>query len=585
MTYVAENALIVQSDRSILLEVHAPTADKAREAIAPFAELVKSPEHIHTYRLTPLSVWNARAAGMPVENMITVLQDYAKYPIPESVAQEISLLGSRYGLTVISRIDPVSPDLQLQVADQPLAELLVRDDRVRHILGQRLGELCFQIDAGDRGILKQALLAVGYPAEDLAGYVEGTTLAISLRDRTTTDQPFNLRSYQKEAAEAFYQGGQVKGGSGTIVLPCGAGKTIVGMLAMSLVQQNTLILTSSLTSVRQWQREILDKTTLTADLIAEYTSDNKKTAPITLSTYQMLSYRSHKKKNPVDQEDSDQLNQEQPDQEQPNQDEFPHFELFNARSWGLIIYDEVHLLPAPVFRITAELQARRRLGLTATLIREDGKEGDVFALIGPKRYDVPWRELEGQGFIATANCTEIRVPQSASQKMTYALAPRRQQFRIAAENPQKLVVVQNLLQKEAGHRLLVIGEFIDQLEAIAKITNLPLITGKTKQIDRDRLYAAFRNQEIPGLILSRVGNFAVDLPDADVLIQVSGKYGSRQEEAQRLGRILRPKSDGHTASFYSLVSQQTCEEDFARHRQLFLTEQGYNYTIEVQDDI
>ena len=580
MTYIAENALIVQSDRSILLEVHAPTANQAREAIAPFAELIKSPEHIHTYRLTPLSVWNARAAGMPVEKMITVLQDYAKYPIPESVAQEITLLGSRYGLTVITRIDPASPDLQLQVADQPLAELLVRDDRVKHILGHRLSELCFQIDTGDRGILKQALLAVGYPAEDLAGYVEGTGLAISLRDRTLADQTFNLRSYQKKAAEAFYQGGRVKGGSGTIVLPCGAGKTIVGMLAMSLVQQNTLILTSSLTSVRQWQREILDKTTLTADLIAEYTSDNKKTAPITLSTYQMLSYRSHKKKNQaqVDQED-------QEDQDQPDRDEFPHFDLFNARSWGLIIYDEVHLLPAPVFRITAELQARRRLGLTATLIREDGKEGDVFALIGPKRYDVPWRELEGQGFIAAANCTEIRVPQSETEKMTYALAPRRQQFRIAAENPQKLVVVQSLLEKEAGHRLLVIGEFIDQLEAIARLTNLPLITGKTKQSERDRLYTAFRNQEIPGLILSRVGNFAVDLPDADVLIQVSGKYGSRQEEAQRLGRILRPKSDGHTASFYSLVSLQTCEEDFARHRQLFLTEQGYNYTIEVQSDI
>ncbi len=582
MTYIAENALIVQSDRSILLEVHAPTANQARDAIAPFAELIKSPEHIHTYRLTPLSVWNARAAGMPVEKMITVLQDYAKYPIPQSVAQEITLLGSRYGLTVITRIDPVSPDLQLQVAYQPLAELLVRDDRVKHLLGKRIGDFCFQINGGDRGILKQALLAVGYPAEDLAGYVEGTELAIALRDRTLADQTFNLRSYQKEAAEAFYQEGQVKGGSGTIVLPCGAGKTIVGMLAMSLVQQNTLILTSSLTSLRQWQREILDKTTLTADLIAEYTSDNKKTAPLTLSTYQMLSYRAHKKKNQSQVDQKDQENQE--DQDQPDRDEFPHFDLFNARSWGLIIYDEVHLLPAPVFRITAELQARRRLGLTATLIREDGKEGDVFALIGPKRYDVPWRELEGQGYIATANCTEIRVPQSETEKMTYALAPRRQQFRIAAENPQKLVVVQSLLQKEAGHRLLVIGEFIDQLEAIARLTNLPLITGKTKQSERDRLYTAFRNQEIPGLILSRVGNFAVDLPDADVLIQVSGKYGSRQEEAQRLGRILRPKSDGHTASFYSLVSLQTCEEDFARHRQLFLTEQGYNYTIEVQSD-
>lgn len=561
MSYIAENALIVQSDRSILLEIHAPTAQQAREAIAPFAELIKSPEHIHTYRITPLSVWNARAAGMPVADAIAALRKYAKYPIPESVAQEIELLGARYGLTVIERIDAANPDLQLRVADLPLAELLVRDDRVKPMLGQRISNLCFQVDAGNRGVLKQALLVVGYPAEDLAGYVEGAQLAIALRDRTLADLPFNLRAYQKEAAESFYQDGEVKGGSGTIVLPCGAGKTIVGMLAMSLVKQKTLILTSSLTSVHQWRREILDKTSLTEDAIAEYSSVSKKTAAVTLSTYQMLSYRSNK------------------------DDEFPHFELFNAQSWGLIIYDEVHLLPAPIFRITAELQARRRLGLTATLIREDGKEGDVFTLIGPKRYDVPWRELEGQGFIAAANCTEIRVAQNEAEKMEYALAPRRQQFRIAAENPAKLNVVQSLLQKEAGHRILIIGEYLEQLDAIAKITALPLITGKTKQGDRDRLYEAFRHKEIPGLILSRVGNFAVDLPDADVLVQVSGKYGSRQEEAQRLGRILRPKSDGHMASFYTLVSLQTCEEDFARHRQLFLTEQGYNYRIEVQDDV
>ena len=561
MNYVPENALIVQSDRSILLEVHAPTAQQAREAIAPFAELIKSPEHIHTYRITPLSVWNARAAGMPVEDAIAALRKYAKYPIPESVAQEIELLGARYGLTVIERIDAASPDLQLRIADFPLAELLVRDDRVKPMLGKRISDLCFRVDAGNRGVLKQALLAVGYPAEDLAGYVEGAELGISLRDRTLTDLPFKLRAYQQEAAEAFYQDGEVKGGSGTIVLPCGAGKTIVGMLAMSLVKQKTLILTSSLTSVHQWRREILDKTSLTEDAIAEYSSVTKQTAAVTLSTYQMLSYRSNK------------------------DDEFPHFELFNAQSWGLIIYDEVHLLPAPIFRITAELQARRRLGLTATLIREDGKEGDVFTLIGPKRYDVPWRELEGQGFIATANCTEIRVAQNEAEKMEYALAPRRNQFRIAAENPAKLDMVQSLLQKEAGHRILIIGEFLEQLDAIAKITDLPLITGKTKQAERDRLYEAFRHKEIPGLILSRVGNFAVDLPDADVLIQVSGKYGSRQEEAQRLGRILRPKADGHNASFYTLVSLQTCEEDFARHRQLFLTEQGYNYRIEVQKDV
>ncbi|MEE3715399.1 DNA repair helicase XPB [Tumidithrix elongata RA019] len=569
MTYIAENALIVQSDRSILLEVHAPTAEKARAAIAPFAELLKSPEHIHTYQITPLSIWNARATGMAIAEMLAALQTYAKYPAPEAVLQEIQILGERYGLTAIERLETTEfteseslsqiPSLQLRVASLPLAELLVRDDRVKAFLGVRLDPLRFQIDPVDRGLIKQALVAVGYPAEDMAGYIAGDALAIALRPQTQSGQSFSLRTYQKEAAEAFYQSGRVRGGSGVIVLPCGAGKTIVGMIAISLVQQNTLILTSSLTSVHQWRRELLDKTDLPEDAIAEYSSESKQTAPVTLSTYQMLTYRSQK------------------------EGDFPHFELFNAQAWGLIIYDEVHLLPAPVFRITAELQARRRLGLTATLIREDGKEGDVFALIGPKRYDVPWRELESQGFIAIAECTEIRIAQTEARQMEYALAPRRMQFRIAAENPSKFEVVQTLLTKEAGHRILVIGEYIDQLEEIANLTQLPLITGKTKQSERDRLYEAFRHKQIAGLILSRVGNFAVDLPDADVLIQVSGKYGSRQEEAQRLGRILRPKADRHHAHFYSLVTLQTCEEEFARHRQLFLTEQGYTYHIAIAD--
>jgi len=372
--------------------------------------------------------------------------------------------------------------------------------------------------------------------------------------------PFHLRDYQKEAVEAFYQAGRAQGGSGVIVLPCGAGKTMVGLAAMTTVHSNTLVLTSSLTSVRQWRRELLDKTTLPEEAIAEYSGETKQTAPVTLATYQILSYRANK--------DSD----------------FPHFHLFNARSWGLIIYDEVHLLPAPIFRITAELQARRRLGLTATLIREDGKEGDVFALIGPKRYDVPWRELEGQGFIAAAACTEIRIPQNPARQMEYALADKRHQFRIAAENPRKYDVVKSLLQKEAGHLILIIGEYLDQLKQVAEITGLPLVTGKTAQSERDRLYEQFRSGSITGLILSRVGNFALDLPDADILIQVSGKYGSRQEEAQRLGRVLRPKPDGHSAQFYTLVSLRTCEEDFARHRQLFLAEQGYNYRIEIIDE-
>ncbi len=558
MSYNPENPLIIQSDRTILLEVHSPQAEAAREAIAPFAELIKSPEHIHTYRLTPLSIWNARAAGLEVDAMLAALQKYAKYPVPEAVNQEIEALGRRYGLTRIER----SADgffLLLKVADEPLAELLIREEPIAPLLEQRLDPISFQVNTGFRGLLKKALVEVGYPAEDLAGYVQGDALPLKLRSVAQSGQPFMLRHYQKEAADVFYQSGRVQGGSGVICLPCGAGKTIVGMAAMAQVQENTLILTTSLTSVRQWQRELLDKTDLPEEAIAEYSGSRKSTAPVTLATYQILTYRPHKEA------------------------DFLHFSLFQARSWGLIIYDEVHLLPAPVFRITAELQARRRLGLTATLIREDGREGDVFALIGPKRYDVPWRELESQGFIAAASCTEIRETQDSEQQMLYAVAPRRQQFRIAAENPRKVELVKQLVNQEAGHKILVIGEYIEQLKTLATATDFPLITGKTSQKKREELYSWFREGKLSGLVLSRVGNFALDLPDADVLIQVSGKYGSRQEEAQRLGRILRPKSDGRTARFYTLVSQRTCEEDFARHRQLFLTEQGYGYQIEILD--
>ncbi|MEM1308073.1 MAG: DNA repair helicase XPB [Cyanobacteria bacterium P01_H01_bin.153] len=556
MSYTPENALIVQSDRTVLLDVHAPTAAQAQAAIAPFAELVKSPEHIHTYRLSALSIWNARAAGIAVAEMVAALADYAKYPMPESVAQELTLLGQRYGLTTLKKADP---GLRLEVADVPLAELLLRHEQVAPLLGKPLTKTTFAVDLVHRGVLKQALLAAGYPAEDLAGYLSGADLPLTLLTETAAGQPFALRPYQQAAADLFYQAGQARGGSGVIVLPCGAGKTMVGMAAMGAIQQQTLILTSSLTSVRQWRRELLDKTTLTAAQIAEYSGEQKATGPVTLATYQILTYRQNK------------------------DDRFRHLGLFEQQSWGLIIYDEVHLLPAPIFRITADLQARRRLGLTATLIREDGREGDVFTLIGPKRYDVPWRELETQGFIAAATCSEIRVPQSASRQMEYATAPRRQQFRIAAENPQKLAVVRQLLQQTAAHQTLIIGEYIDQLRAIAAAVSFPLITGKTSQKEREQLFQAFREQEIVGLVLSRVGNFALDLPDADVLIQVSGKFGSRQEEAQRLGRVLRPKANGGSAEFYTLVSLRTCEEDFAQHRQLFLTEQGYRYQVQVWD--
>ncbi|MEM6433586.1 MAG: DNA repair helicase XPB [Cyanobacteria bacterium P01_D01_bin.115] len=554
MVYFPDNALIIQSDRTVLLDVHAPKAQAAQAAIAPFAELIKSPEHIHTYRLSALSIWNARAAGMPVSTMVAALQDHAKYPVPESITQELAALGQRYGLTTITA--GTGGNLNLQIADQPLAELLQRHEQVGPLLGKRQSPTTFAIALGQRGVLKQALLTAGYPAEDLAGYLTGDELPLALLTTSRTGTPFQLRPYQKTAADLFYQAGQAKGGSGVIVLPCGAGKTMVGMAAMAAIQQHTLILTSSLTSVHQWQRELLDKTTLTAAQIAEYSGQQKATGPVTLATYQILTYRASQ------------------------DDDFLHLGLFNQQAWGLIIYDEVHLLPAPVFRMTAQLQARRRLGLTATLIREDGREGDVFTLIGPKRYDVPWRELEGQGFIAAADCTEIRIPQTGARQMDYATAGRRYQFRIAAENPLKLAVVKQLLSQEVGHRILIIGEYLDQLKAISQGVDFPLITGKTRQTERDRLYADFRSGKISGLILSRVGNFALDLPDADVLIQVSGKYGSRQEEAQRLGRILRPKQDGRSAQLYSLVSLRTCEEEFAQHRQLFLTEQGYRYHIQ-----
>ncbi len=551
--YLPENPLIVQSDQTVLLEIHSPRAEAARDTIAPFAELIKSPEHVHTYRITPLSIWNARAAGLDTDAMIATLREYAKYPVPEGVAQEIQALGRRYGLAVIER-DEIG--LILRVADAPLAELLARDRQVAPLLGERLNGQVFRVRLGVRGLLKQTLVAIGYPADDLAGYSAGLELPLRLRETTGGGEPFVVRDYQRAAAAAFHQDGQAPGGSGVIVLPCGAGKTIVGMAVMALVQENTLILTTSQTSMEQWRRELLDKTDLPPDAIAEYSGQRKDTGPVTLATYQILTWRASR------------------------EEEFVHFGLFHARSWGLIIYDEVHLLPAPVFRITAELQSRRRLGLTATLIREDGLEKDVFALIGPKRYDVPWRELEGQGWIAAADCTEIRIAQTPERDMEYALAPRRNQFRIAAENPRKRAVVRDLLKQEAGHRILVIGEYISQLEELAADTGFPLLTGKTPQLERERLYQAFRDRTVPGLVLSRVGNFAVDLPDADVLVQVSGKYGSRQEEAQRLGRVLRPKKDGRRARFYTLVSLRTCEEDFARHRQLFLTEQGYSYRIE-----
>jgi DNA excision repair protein ERCC-3 len=552
MNYDPSNPLIVQGDRSVLVEVDNPRYAEARDALAPFAELEKSPEHIHTYRLTPLSLWNAAAAGMTAEVMIEVLRRFSKFPLPTNLAPDIAELVSRYGRVKLERF---GDKLKLVCADRPLLEELARQPRVRDYLGERLDPTSFAVESAFRGVLKQGLIAVGYPAEDLAGYTEGAGLPIHLRQVARSGLPFHVRDYQRDAADIFYAGGDVRGGSGVIVLPCGAGKTIVGIAAMAQMQRSTLVLTTSITAVKQWHREILDKTDLPEEQIAEYTGESKAIAPVTIGTYQILTHRSDKK------------------------EEFPHFKLFDQRDWGLIIYDEVHLLPAPVFRVTAQIQARRRLGLTATLIREDGREEDVFSLIGPKKYDVPWRELETRGWIAEANCTEVRVALPEPLRMDYAVAEWRNKYRLASENPAKDEVVARLLERYAGSRVLVIGQYLKQLRQMSKRFGIPVITGSTPNVVREDLYDKFRRGEVRQLILSKVGNFALDLPDANVLIQVSGTFGSRQEEAQRLGRILRPKAGGEVAHFYTLVTRDTRELDFAHHRQLFLTEQGYSYAI------
>jgi DNA excision repair protein ERCC-3 len=568
MNYDPSNPLIVQGDRSILVEVDNPRYAEARDALAPFAELEKSPEHIHTYRLTPLSMWNAAAAGLTAQQMVDVLVKYSKFPLPTNLPTDIADTVSRYGRVRLERAPAAAPaepgvpeagivetKLRLVCPDRPLLEELARQAKLKPYLGDRLDETSFLVEPAHRGVLKQALIAVGYPAEDLAGYSEGAALPVKLRELARSGLPFKGRDYQRDAADVFYAGGDVRGGSGVIVLPCGAGKTIVGIAAMALMGRSTLILTTSITAVKQWHREILDKTDLAEDQIAEYTGETKEIAPVTIATYQILTHRNDKK------------------------EEFPHFKLFDQRDWGAIIYDEVHLLPAPVFRVTAQIQARRRLGLTATLIREDGREEDVFSLIGPKKYDVPWRELETKGWIAEATCAEVRVALPEPLRMEYAVAEWRNKYRLASENPAKDEVIGELLQRYQGSRVLIIGQYLKQLRRMSKRFNMPLITGQTPNTVREDLYNKFRKGEVRHLILSKVGNFAIDLPDANVLIQVSGTFGSRQEEAQRLGRILRPKSGGEVAHFYTLVTRDTRELDFAHHRQLFLTEQGYSYSI------
>ncbi len=554
MQYNPANPLIVQGDRTILLEVDNPLHAEARDAIAPFAELEKSPEHIHTYRLTPLSLWNAAAAGMSADEMVESLETYSKFPIPPNLPADLRDLVSRYGRVRLERVDG---QLRLITQDRALLEELARQRVVKEYLGERIDDTSFAIDDGNRGVLKQALITVGYPAEDIAGYTQGAALQVDVRSTALSGRPFHVRDYQRGAVDAFHAGGDVRGGSGVIVLPCGAGKTIVGLTALAALKTETLVLTTSTTAVEQWKREILDKTDLDPSQIATYTGDSKAIAPVTLATYQIVTYR------PV------------------KDGEFPHFGLFNQRDWVLIIYDEVHLLPAPVFRITAEIQARRRLGLTATLVREDNREEDVFSLIGPKKFDVPWRVLESKGWIAEAQCHEVRLSMPGAMRMEYAIAEWRDKFRLSSENPLKDNLVEILLDRhdDPEDRVLIIGQYLKQLRRISERFDIPLITGQTPNSEREELYGKFRSGAIRKLVLSKVGNFAIDLPDANVMIQVSGTFGSRQEEAQRLGRILRPKEGERPTAFYTIVTRDTREMDFSHHRQLFLTEQGYSYEI------
>jgi DNA excision repair protein ERCC-3 len=558
-SYEPANPLIVQGDRTLLLETQSARFEAARDAIAPFAELEKSPEYIHTYRITPLSLWNAAAAGLPAAEMVARLQQFAKYPVPSNIVADIHELAGRWGRL---RLQLDDGELRLSSDEPALLVELSRHKEIAPLLGAARGARAYAVPAANRGLLKQALIAAGWPAEDLAGYVEGEIFPIAL-----LGAGFQVRDYQHEAAEAFFAGGDVRGGSGVVVLPPGAGKTIVGITAMALVGQSTLILTTNRTSVNQWRRELLGKTDVQIEQIAEYTGDHKGIAPVTISTYQMLTHRPEKGGS------------------------FPHLRLFAEREWGLIIYDEVHLLPAPVFRATAEIQAKRRLGLTATLVREDGREADVFSLIGPKKYDVPWRDLERRGWIAEAACNEVRVNLPDEQRMDYAVAEAREKYRIAAENPRKLPLLRSIMEQHPGAPTLVIGQYLNQLQYIADNLAAPLITGKTPQREREKLFDAFRHGELapgrdrPLLVLSKVGNFALDLPDAELLIQVSGTFGSRQEEAQRLGRVLRPKADGRPAHFYTIITRDTQELDFAHNRQLFLAEQGYSYHIMDADEL
>ena len=539
--------LIVQSDKSLLLEVEHDQAAECRRAIAPFAELERAPEHVHTYRLTPLGLWNARAAGHDAEQVVDALITYSRYPVPHALLVDIAETMSRYGR--LQLLTHPTHGLLLHALDTPVLTEVMRSKRTQGLLGEKIDDDTVVVHPSERGHLKQVLVKLGWPAEDLAGYVDGEAHQIDL---DTSD--WSLRPYQNEAVEGFWHGG-----SGVVVLPCGAGKTLVGAGAMARSGTTTLILVTNTVSARQWRDELVKRTSLTPEEIGEYSGSRKEVRPVTIATYQVLTTK--------------------------RKGVYPHLELLDARDWGLIVYDEVHLLPAPIFRMTADLQARRRLGLTATLVREDGREDEVFSLIGPKRYDAPWKDIEAQGYIAPAECVEVRLDLSHTDRMTYAMAEPEDRYRLAATAPGKQAVVEQILARHPGEQTLVIGQYLDQLTELGEHIDAPVITGATTVPERQRLFEAFRTGELTTLVVSKVANFSIDLPEAAVAVQISGSFGSRQEEAQRLGRLMRPKADGRTAHFYAVVTRDTVDQDFAAHRQRFLAEQGYAYSILDAEDL
>lgn len=544
--------VIVQSDNTLLVEVDNPVFEEARNSISRYSELEKSPEHIHTYRITPLSLWNAAASGLKFEDIMSSLETYSKYDIPATVHTTIKEQMKRYGML---KLIMSNGDLILISTDPVLVNEILYNKKFQNYIIERVDQNSLKVKKLFRGHIKQALIKIGFPVEDLAGYDDGDPFEVEIRDLDNDGHGVALRDYQMSAVNAFHQGGGPEGGSGVVVLPCGAGKTIVGIGIMSLIKSATLILVTNTVALRQWKEELLNRTMITDEMIGEYSGDKKEIKPVTIATYNILTYRKNKKEG------------------------FVHFDLFSSKNWGLIIYDEVHLLPAPVFRMTSEIQSKRRLGLTATLIREDGLESDVFSLIGPKKYDMPWKLLEKSNWIATALCTEIRIDLPEEKRVQYSVSKDREKFRIASENPRKIEIARKILAHHVDANIIIIGQYISQLEEYKEAFGFPLITGSTPVVEREDLYRKFKTGEIKNLIVSKVANFSIDLPDANVAIQISGTFGSRQEEAQRLGRVLRPKKNDNSAFFYTIITSNSIEEKFAHNRQLFLTEQGYAYTI------